>query len=195
MLSALKTKLTALRAAPTDLNGLLDRIDDLRETIASHQAEREAVSRAPRPASEILEALDFHLDKIATQSVDALHLGRITRRDVPTVLELPFRLDRDTRQVDATAALQAVFGLLIACNREAFRSLIAGQINDLCRGRPALTDADQASRLAALDQEILIAEMAEERSIRDLEAAGVAVLRRPDASPLAALAADDALPS
>jgi len=53
--------------------------------------------------------------------------------------------------------------------------------------------ATQETELARIDAELLDAELAEEGVIRDLEASGFDMLRRPDADPRALLAADEVL--
>jgi hypothetical protein len=159
------------------------------------KSERDSVIRAPRPAAEIMTALDTWMDQAATGAVDGLRLGALLRRDHPVELTLPFRLDAETRAVDGAAATKAVLGLLIATSRPAIRHVIQGQIEDLTKARPGMSDAELAARLAELDREIVDAELAEESAIRSLEVAGVTVLRRPDADPRAVLAADGALPA
>lgn len=195
MLGSIKNRLASMRAAPTPINDLLASVDDMREQIASLRAEREKVSRAPRPASETLAALDQHLDDLATSAVDRLSLNRLTNRTNPVSLSLPFHVDRETTATDASAACTVLLGLLIATSRPAIRQIIEGQLQDLTKGRPGLTDDELHARLAELDREILNAELAEESAIRALEGAGVAVLRRPDADVRAVLAADAALPA
>lgn len=191
----LKSRLAAMKAAPTDVNALLEQIDDRREVIATLRAERDQISRSPRPTSEIIEMLDSHFDDLATAGVDALRLGRLTRRDQPIMLELPHHVDRSAGYVDSSPATRALLGLIIATSRPAIREIIASQISDLTRGRPGMSDDELSTRLAEIDAEILNAELGEERAIRSLESAGVSVLRRADASPLAVLASDAALPS
>jgi hypothetical protein len=189
----LKSKLAAMRAAPTPINSLLEAIDDHREVIASLRAEREKVSRAPRPAAEILDALDAHLDKLATDAVDGLNLNSMTNRANPLALRLPFRTDRERATIDSSAACSVLLGLIIATSRPAIRSIIQGQLQDLTRGKEGMSDEALTARLAEIDREILSAELAEESAIRSLEVAGVTVLRRPDLDPRAALADDSAL--
>ncbi len=63
------------------------------------------------------------------------------------------------------------------------------------RDRSAMTDAEQVARLAEVDAERTAVELREESAIRQLERSGLPVLRRPDASPVALLVADDALPA
>lgn len=181
--------------AKIDISNLLTKVDESREQIAVLRSERETVARAPRPLAETLTLLDAHLDVIATQAVDGFHLGGLLRRDQSVALRLPFRFDAETRSVDTTGAVNAMLGLLVATCRPALRQIIEGQLSDLLQDRPALTDQEQAARLSELDRQILTTELHEERCIRQLEAAGLPVLRRPDAAPLALLAADTALPA
>lgn len=176
------------------LNAMLEKVDDCRETIATLRTERDRVARSPRPAAEILDLLDDWLDKAATDGVDLLRLGRLTRRDQPVMLELPHHVDPAAGYVDSSPATRALFGLLIATSRPAIRSIIQGQLEDLTRGKEGLTDEQMNARLAEIDAEILSAELSEEAAIRALEGAGVTVLRRADASPVAVLADDAALP-
>lgn len=194
MLNAVKNKLAALRAAPTDINALLEKIDDVRETIATLRTERDRVARAPRPASEILSLLDDHLDRLATDGIDALRLGRLTRRDEPVSLVLPHHIDKTTASVDASPATRALLGIIIATNRQAFREIVKGQVEDLTRDRPGMSDDELSAKLAALDAEILSAELSEEAAIRSLEVSGVNILRRSDADVRAVLADDSAVP-
>jgi hypothetical protein len=194
MLHTLKSKLAALRAAPVPVNDLLATVDDVREQIAILRVERDRVARAPRPASEIMTALDDHLDQIATDAVDGLRLGSLLRRDQPVALALPYRLDPETRAIDSTGAVKSLLGLMVAANRQSFREIVQGQIEDLTRDRPGMSDAELHARLAEIDAELLAAELSEESSIRALEASGINVQRRGDADPRAALAADSALP-
>jgi hypothetical protein len=194
MLGSIKSKLAALRAAPVPVNSLLEQVDDMREQVATLRAERDRTARAPRPASEILTALDDWLDSAATSAVDSLQLGSLLRRDRTVGLSLPYRIDPETRVVDGTGTSQTLFGLLIAVNRQAFRSIIEGQLSDLARGTPGISDDEIHARLAELDAELLAAELSEEAAIRALEMSGISVQRRPDADPRATLAADAALP-
>ena len=182
-------------AATKDLPGLLDAVDQHRERIARLTAEREAIAHAPRPISETLSLLDDHLDALATSGVDALRLGRLTSRGAAISLDLPFHIDRATGAVDGSHASRALLGLLVATNRAAFRQIVEGQLTDLMRDRSAMTDAEQVARLAEVDAERTAVELREESAIRQLERSGLPVLRRPDASPVALLVADDALPA
>lgn len=195
MLGSIKNRLASMRAAPVPVNDLLTSVDDHREVIASLKAERDRVARSPRPAAEIMTALDAWLDQAATDAVDSMRLGALLRRDRPIALDLPTYRDPVAGQLDVTPSTKALLGLLVAVNRQAFREIVKGQVEDLTRDRPGLTDEALSARLAEIDAEILAAEMAEESAIRSLAVAGVAVQRRADASPLAVLAHASALPS
>jgi len=85
--------------------------------------------------------------------------------------------------------------LLIVAARQPLRDLIADQVADLMAHREPLTDQQIEARVAEIDDALLVAELSEEGSTRLLERAGIFVDRRGDASPLAVLAADAALPT
>lgn len=196
MMTSLQNRLAAMRAAPSDLNGLLETVDDLRSQITQLSAERAAVLAAPRPVEQILEALDAHLDELATDAVDRLRLARLLDRRAPVRVGLPLTLGRDLAElnVNTGVAMNNLFGLLIVAARQPLRDLIADQVADLMAHREPLTDQQITGRVAEIDTALLATEMAEEASIRALETAGIEVQRRADASPLAVLAADAALP-
>jgi len=197
MLNTLQNRLAAMRAAPTDLNRLLETVDDLREQVSTLRAERTAVLAAPRPVEQILEALDAHLDELATDAVDRLRLARLLDRRAPVRVGLPLTPGRDLAElnVNTGAAMSNLFGLLIVAARQPLRDLIADQVADLMAHREPLTDQQIEARVAEIDDALLVAELSEEGSTRLLERAGIFVDRRGDASPLAVLAADAALPT
>ena len=165
-------------AAPTSVNELLSSVDARRDEIASLRTERDAIESAPRPIGDVLADLDLHLDFLATASVDALSLDCLRARGAAVELK-------------ATAPI--TLGLLVAIAREPLRQIIADQLGDLEKNRPGLAEKDRLARLAEIDRAILAAELAEERALRALERQGVMIARRADASPLAVLAADQAL--
>jgi hypothetical protein len=189
------SRLAVRRSAQIDVNSTLEDVDNLRAQIDSLREERAAVEVAPRPQVEILASLDGWLDAAATEATDRLRLGRLLDRTQPVALTLPTFVDRAAATINAAPAVETLFGLLIATNRKAIRSLLSDQLSDLMADRPGLTDGERADRLAELDGALLATEFAEERAVRALEAAGVEVLRRSDASPLAVLADDAALPT
>lgn len=182
MLDAIKGKLTAMRAAPVPVNELLETVDDLREQVARLQAEKAAVAAAPRPPEEIIGLLDDRMAALAADALDALHLPGMLYPNSDVTLNV--------------SNSNALLGLLILTNRAALRKLLTSQIEAAASAAPVspLTEGDRAARLSELDRATLDAELAEESAIRRLEAVGIAVQRRGDANPLAALADDSALP-
>jgi hypothetical protein len=191
----LLNKLTASRSAVTSA---FDVLDQLREATASAKAEVSSVQSAPPPVDEIMTGLDIWLDRIATDGFDALRPGRLLAQGGATQgLDLPIFLERhDGFAVrDTSRAVEVLLGLVVALNRETFRTIIRGQIEDLVAGRETLSAASRSKRLAQAMQRVLEAELLEEAAIRQLENASLDVARRPDADPRALLAADNCLPS
>ena len=168
------------------VNALLSEVDAMRDQISALRQDRTQIEAAPRPLSETLDMLDDHLDHLATEAVDALSLHHLRDRRGTFGLRL-------SQSGSPEFAVANLLGLVIATNRAAVRELIVGQLSDLDAARPGMNEGDRAARLAEIDKEILTAEMAEESALRRLEAQGVSIARRADASPLAVLAADRAL--
>lgn len=168
------------------VNALLSEVDEQRDRLGTLRAERAQIEAAPRPLSETLDALDDHLDHLATEAVDALSLHHLRDRRGTFGLRL-------SQSGHAEVAVANLLGLVIATNRAAVRDLIANQLSDLEQNRPGLSDADRLARLAEIEAAILKAELDEECAIRQLERLGVQIGRRADLNPLAALASDDAL--
>lgn len=171
---------------PISVNDLLGTVDAMRDQIAALRDERAQVENAPRPLDETLGLLDAHLDALATSAVDNLSLHHLRDRRGTFGLKL-------SQSGISDFAIQTLFGLFVATSRDALRSVIVGQLEDLAQARPGMSDQDRQERLAEIDRAILKAELAEEAAIRALERQGVSIARRADLSPLIALAADDAL--
>lgn len=168
-------------------------LEEIREHIVAQKRAASEIAGAPRPVEDAMCEIDTWLDQAATTAVDQLRLGRMLRPGAGAALELPAFRAPGQVVADALPAVQVVLGLLIATNRAAFSDLVRGQLEDLADGRETLDDDARAERLAAAEAELLRLELAEEGVIRDLEAAGIATARRPDADPRALLAADAAL--
>jgi len=184
MLKTLKSKHAA--ATQSSISDLLDDVDECRDQIGALRKERAAVENAPRPLAETIDMLDQHLDRIATNAVDALSLHHLRDRNTAFALRL-------SQSGQPGVEVTNLLGLLVAVAREPLREIVAAQLGDLDLACPGLSDQDRAQKLAALDAAILRAELAEEHALRALERHGVAVARRADAHPLAVLAADAAL--
>lgn len=168
-------------------------VEEIRELVAGQKRAISEIAGAPRPVEDAMAELDAWLDQTATAAVDQLRLGGKLRPGASAVLELPAFRAPGQVVADALPAVQVVLGLLIATNRAVVSDLIRGQLEDLADGHEALDAQQRAERLAAAKGELLRLELVEEGLVRDLEAAGVATARRPDADPRALLASDAAL--
>ncbi|MDO9417963.1 hypothetical protein [Pararhizobium sp.] len=84
--------------------------------------------------------------------------------------------------------------LLFAYMAGGLAEAIKQEVRKIYEDGAGLTDAERSKRFAALDHEILQAELIEEAIIRTSEASGFKVLRRFDADPRAVLAHESALP-
>jgi len=165
----------------------LDVLDQVREGLAAKRAEIARIDTAPAPVAEVMKGLGEWADRVATDAIDALRVERLLA---------PGRAGQglDLPNVPATNRdASVVFGLLLAANRQAFLDLIQGQVEDLTFGVETMDEPSRAKALARAQGELAEAELLEERLVRDLEAVGVQVSRRPDASPAAVLASDRTL--
>lgn len=168
------------------VNELLNAVDAARDQISALRQDRTQIEAAPRVLADVMTDLDAHLDSLATDAIDALSLYQLRDRRGTFGLRL-------SQSGLPDVGLQTLLGVVIAVARGPIRDLIEGQLRDLDAARPGMNEGDRAARLAALDAEILRAELAEEGAIRQLERLGVQIGRRADASPLAVLASDAAL--
>lgn len=177
--------LTATRSATAEA---LDALDLLREGIAAKHGEIARIAAAPAPVEDTMAAFDGWMDSFATDAVDALRPGRLL---APGAAGQGLPLSGFP---DGTRAAEVVLGLLIAVKRQAFTALVRGQIEDMTMGVETMSAATRQKKMDRARAELQEAEMLEETCIRALEQAGVMVARRPDASPGAVLASEDALP-
>lgn len=176
----------------------LDTLDVLREAVAAKKAEIEGLERAPRPVSEVMDDVRVWADRTATNAIDRMNVHHLLEPGrAQEGLTLPFLLGRagdGAPMPDATAAVEVLLGALLSVSRDAFLSIVEGQLTDLTTGRQTLTESERSKKVARATRELLDAELAEEACVRALEQAGVVVARRPDLDPRAALAADASLP-
>lgn len=138
----------------------------LRGSLAQLKAERDAIVGAPLPLAEALVAAETAIRRGAgcTEAdwfVDSVLSGNPTQ-----------------------VTPQTLDGLLVEAAVAGAAALMERRLRETPPGLPA---AERASALAALDTKILRLEHDEEAAIRDLEHAGFAVERRPDADPAAVL--------
>lgn len=193
MLNSLK-RLTAGRDAVAETFAV---VDQLREAVAEAKAELARIEAAPVPVNEAMAALSGWIDRTATAAVDRLGLGHLLEPNrAAQGLRLPVVLNRTEGGPvpDTSAALDVLFGLVLAVNRDAVLNLVADQLGDLADGRTVIPSAERASRIEAARADLLEAELCEEAAIRQLEALGLDVQRRSDADPRAVLASDASLP-
>ena len=186
------TRLTAGRAAIADAFAELER---LREATAAVKARIAELERAPRPVSEALDAFDAWADAAATSAIDAVRVDLLVDPSSQAAgLRLPVVLAAGQVVPNAEAAVSALLGLLALVGRAELRRVIEGQLMDLTDGRQTLGAAERQKKIERAQADLLTAELAEESAIRQMEAIGLDVLRRPDADPRALLASDASLP-
>ncbi len=155
-------------------------VEKLRSDRLSLLDEREAIEGMATPRDEAIAALDAGLDSLADRAVEAVSISSLTRpARAPTFV--PNVADGD------------LLGLLIAANRDNIRDIIVDRLDEFYAQHAAMSAADKAAAIAAIDAEIFQLELAEEAAVRAAESAGLAIERREDADPRAVLAADAAL--
>lgn len=180
--------LTKTKASALTLHDLLDQSQ---EAVSEAKARHEAIAAAPQDLEAALSNFDNWMDQAATDAVDRLGIG-YALDPAWRGPKLPIILNDGHR--DATLATQILLGLIALTGRETLRSVVKGQIEDRMGGQPGMTASTRAKRLAEAEVDVLAAELMEERIVREMEQAGIAVSRRPDADPRALLASDDSLP-
>lgn len=153
-------------------------VDELRALRVRLLDERDAVEARPGPLEEAQDAAAQAVLREAERALDDVSLAPLMR---PADGRKP-RLDLSERQIAALA---------FACCTEGVADLIGAKIAQrYASGPEPMAPADKAAELDRIDGELLAVELAEEGAIRELEAAGFEVQRRPDADPRALLAAD-----
>ena len=173
ILTKLKTARSGAAKAGTEARRSVDELRALRVRLLD---QRDDVEGRPVPLAEAQDAVASAILSRAEKALDDLYIAPLMRpgRHGP-------RLDLTTEQIAA---------LGLAASVEGITELISARLEQAYRGQPeAMTSDEQASELVRLDDEILSCELAEESTIRELEAAGFEILRRPDADPRALLAA------
>lgn len=163
-------------------------IEDLRRQLVALHDERAAIEDAPQPVAQAEADLDAWLDEIEASA--GLPVSGFLRGDRSGWPSLGVVLRPGQKTPDASAAVEQVFALLIATNRDAVRGMMAGAIADALEGKRPLSAEDRAARLREIDAEADRLERAEEALVRAAEAAGLPILRRGDARPEVVLAFD-----
>lgn len=182
--SLTKTKAAAM--------GLHDLLDQSREATAEAKARLAAIEAAPQDVEAALASFDDWLDRAATSAVDRLGVG-YALDPAWRGPELPILHTGGAR--DATPATEILLGLVALIGRDTLHQVVKGQIEDRLGGETGMTAETRTKKSKAAHGDILHAELIEEKIVREMEAAGVAVSRRADADPRALLASSDSLPS
>lgn len=187
-ISSIKGLLSRQQAASRDAFAA---IAEVRERRLALLAEREHVAAAPMPPDDATPAVEAWLDEVAA-GFD-VSFRSMLHPDWRSSPGLSFPRNHGGSGVDAAPAVRQLLGLLVMTNRDAVRDIIERSLADAVEGREAISNADRARRLGALDAEITAIERAEEALVREAEAAGLPVLRREDARPEIVLSSDVAL--
>ncbi|TYB81765.1 hypothetical protein [Maritimibacter fusiformis] len=191
ILERLSKSLKKSRSAIADVHGGLgeirSRIDELRD-------QRDAIESRPLPLASVEREVDAWLDTTVANAVTALPVNRFAtpkerRRGEPD-FELPLPLRHGANTPDAGPAVGILLGLLVATNREAFKMILLGRLGDYYENREGIEPSAAADLISEIDNEIWSLEHDEEFLIRDAEAAGLELQRRPDANPEIVLLAD-----
>ena len=175
IISKLKQVRTSTANAANDLNV---GVQQHRDRIAELKDEYKRVAALKLPQVEIMGAVDRDLDRIKADALRDLYLPSLLGSWTPSMPELTPKI---------------AIGLLIAANRENFRAIFENEIAGYFEDGDGITAEDRVARLAKIDTEIEETERLEEATIRTAEAAGVPIMRRPDAWPDALLMSDRAL--
>lgn len=162
------------REATADIFGQLDA---LRDRITILTDERVSVDNWPAPFDDAVASLDAWLDGIGFgQTVNVAGFTTGSANDHPIIS-------------DRAAGLMAI-GLLVAASRDRVRAVLVDELRAFYDGRESGSRSEKAAKLRDIDAELLMLEREEERLIREAETAGIAVLRRENASPSIVLAYD-----
>ncbi|NGM47948.1 hypothetical protein G5B31_20740 [Rhodobacter sp. SGA-6-6] len=185
--------LKTFRKSQANSMSMLDLLDQARDAVAQAVTRRDAVLAAPVDIDTAMNSVDHWLDRAATEAIDRLGLEHAAEPGWQGP-ELPIFTVVGESVHETKSACETLFGLLCLTARDQLRQVVKGQIEDRMLGQTGMNAATRAKRLAEAERDILEAELAEEALIRSMEASGIAVARRPDASPIALLAADASLP-
>lgn len=174
-LERIRQKIGAARKA---LASAGDSVESIRAAIGELETERAAIANAPVPLAE------------ATHAVTAT-IARLTASagytPASVVLDAAERGEPAALDVHAMRPNEIV-GFLAGCLRPVLRQALTEQLEEHYRDlQPGLPADERAQRLADLDRQLLDLNREEERLIVELAELGIAIDRRPDASPAAVL--------
>lgn len=164
---------TSAAARPTPAD-----VENIRTKIAAKRAERDEMVDAPPSRVELAERMDRTL-AMAVAAAERRIASRISSMDYSAETLLSARAQGNSDRVDLLPTMIAVLGV------DAVRK---GLSRFIAEAEDGPTPAERTARLHAIDAQLLALEQAEERAIRALEAEGVDIVRRGDASPAVVLA-------
>ncbi len=176
-------KLTARRkAATTGASDARGALSELRAMGQRLRGERAAIEAAPVPLSEAQDAAAVAVLGQAERVLDDLDLASLIK-------------PADGRQPSLILTDAQRTSLAVAANAETVAALVCAELERRYRELrlDGISDDARAAALTRIDADLLAAEMAEEATVRALEADGLAPLRRGDADPRALLACDTEL--
>lgn len=177
-MNAMATIKKLLAGATAATRELTTGVDDLRAKRLVVLDEIARIEALPEPIEDVLAAIDRDLDAMAAKALDAIYMPALLRASPPR-LENP--------------GTDAMVGLLVAANREAFTEVLHDHVAARYEGFEVMAPAARADALATLAADLADLERAEESLIRSAEAAGFAPLRREDADPDVLLLSDQEL--
>jgi hypothetical protein len=194
-MKSIMKKITGTRSAVTSA---LDELDVMRSQISEKKAEIDSLRRAPIPTSEALKAFDTWAANRAEDAVSRLQPEHLVDPAHPAgELRLPdfsARVEGELHRAGDRAD-DLLFSLILATAMPAVRSIVEDRLEQATAGRECLTAAERVERIEKAEGELIDLELQEEATVRALEAAGLPVERRADASPQAVLASAASLQS
>jgi hypothetical protein len=180
LVSRVKARVAAIQKA---MSSATASITEIRETIATLKAEREAVRSAPVPLTEALPQIDKMLAYWAHDGQSG-GVGRIAVAAMQG--QLP-NVELHSPRATVADTLALLVPLLQTHLRDAFFAELEAHYAESPPGLPA---DERRRRLAELDAEIARLEVLEEEAIQAAASGGLEIARRPDASPAALLGFD-----
>lgn len=177
-MNALGTIKKLLAGATAATRELTTGVDDLRAKRLVVLDEIARIEALPEPIEDVFAAIDRDLDAMTAKAAESIYMPALLRASPPR-LENP--------------GTDAMVGLLVAANRDAFTTILRDHVAARYEGVEVMAPAARADALATLATDLVDLERAEEALIRTAEAAGFAPLRREDANPDVLLLADEEL--
>jgi hypothetical protein len=174
-MATIKKLLAGATAATREVGTGIDQLRAKRLVVLDEIARIESL---PEPIEDVFAAIDRDLDAMTAKAAESIYMPALLRASPPR-LENP--------------GTDAMVGLLVAANRDAFTTILRDHVAASYEGVEVMAPAARADALATLAADLADLERAEEALIRTAERAGFAPLRREDADPDVLLLADEEL--